>query len=43
MSAAGVKPEDMIALMGHSDFSVDINHYIKQCANTLFEAVKKWS
>lgn len=43
MSAAGVKQEDMIALMGHSDFSVDINHYIKQSADTLFEAVKKLS
>lgn len=43
MSAAGVKMEDMIALMGHSDFSVDINHYIKQSGTTLLNAVKKLS
>lgn len=41
MSAAGVRQEDMIALMGHADFSVDIDHYIKQSAPTLAAAVEK--
>lgn len=37
----GVRQEDMIALMGHADFSVDIDHYIKQSAPTLTAAVEK--
>lgn len=41
MSAAGVRQEDMIALMGHADFSVDIDHYIKQSAPTLSAAIEK--
>lgn len=41
MSAAGVRQEDMIALMGHADFSVDIDYYIKQSAETLDAAMKK--
>lgn len=41
LSAAGVREEDIVALMGHTDFSVDINHYISQSAKTLLEAVKK--
>ena len=41
MSAAGVRQEDMIALMGHADFSVDIDYYIKQSAKTLDAAMKK--
>ena len=41
MSAAGVRQEDMIALMGHADFSVDIDHYIRQSAPTLAAAVEK--
>lgn len=40
MSAAGARPEDIIALMGHTDFSVDIRHYINQEADTLYKAVK---
>ena len=41
MSAAGVREEDMIALMGHADFSVDVDHYIRQSAKTLSEAINK--
>ena len=41
LSAAGVREEDIVALMGHTDFSVDINHYISQSAKTLLEAIKK--
>lgn len=41
LSAAGVREEDIVALMGHTDFSVDINHYISQSAKTLAEAIKK--
>lgn len=41
MSAAGVRQEDMIALMGHADFSVDIDHYIKQSTPTLAAAIEK--
>lgn len=40
MSAAGGRPEDIIALMGHTDFSVDIRHYINQEAGTLYKAIK---
>ena len=41
MSAAGARHEDIIALMGHTNFDVDINHYINQEAETLYKAVKK--
>ena len=41
MSASGVREEDMIALMGHADFSVDVDHYIRQSAKTLSEAINK--
>ncbi len=41
MSAAGARQEDIIALMGHTDFSVDINHYINQEAKTLYNAILK--
>ena len=39
LSAAGVKQEDIIALMGHTDFDIDIDHYINQEAKTLIRAV----
>ncbi len=29
MPAAGVCPKDMIALMGHADFSIDVNSCIQ--------------
>ena len=41
MSAAGARAEDIIALMGHTDFEVDKKHYIKQEIQTLYDAVKK--
>lgn len=41
MSAAGAREEDIIALMGHTDFDVDIKHYIKQEVDTLYKAIKK--
>lgn len=41
MSAAGVREEDIIALMGHTDFDADIKHYIKQEVDTLYKAIKK--
>ncbi len=40
MSAAGAREEDIIALMGHTNFEVDINHYIKQEAETLYKSIK---
>lgn len=43
MSAAGARQEDIIALMGHTDFAVDINHYINQETDTLYNAIKKMS
>ena len=41
MSAAGARQEDIIALMGHTDFEVDIKHYINQEAKTLYNAITK--
>lgn len=41
MSAAGARQEDIIALMGHTNFDVDINHYINQEAKTLYNAITK--
>ena len=43
MSAAGIREEDMIALMGHADFSVDIDNYIIQSAETLKKSIEKLS
>lgn len=40
-SAAGMRQEDIIALMGHTDFSVDIDNYINQTAETLNHAIEK--
>lgn len=40
MSAAGARPEDIIALMGHTNFDVDIKHYINQEAETLYNSIK---
>lgn len=41
MSAVGAKQEDIIALMGHTNFDVDINHYINQETDTLYKAILK--
>lgn len=43
MSAAGVSPEDIIALMGHTNFNVDMESYIIQETPTLYNAIKKLS
>lgn len=40
MSAAGARPEDIIALMGHTSFDTDIKHYINQEADTLYNSIK---
>lgn len=40
MSAAGAREEDIIALMGHTDYKVDIDHYIIQEVDTLYNAIK---
>lgn len=40
MSAAGARAEDIIALMGHTDYKVDIDHYIIQEVDTLYNAIK---
>ena len=42
-SAAGMRPEDIIALMGHTDFSVDVESYINQEVDTLARAIEKMS
>ncbi len=41
LSAAGVSQEDLMALMGHTNFSVDMEHYIMQSAGTLQKAVNR--
>lgn len=41
MSAAGARQEDIIALMGHTDYKVDIDHYIVQEVDTLYSAIKR--
>ena len=40
-SAAGVREEDITALMGHADYAVDKKNYINQELKTLYAAVKK--
>lgn len=40
MSAAGARPEDIIALMGHTSYDTDIKHYINQETDTLYKAIK---
>ena len=43
MSSAGVREEDFIAIMGHTNFSVDIDSYIYQTAEKLKSAIEKLS
>lgn len=43
MAAAGARPEDIIALMGHTDYAVDIESYINQETETLAKAIEKLS
>ena len=40
LSKAGVREEDFIAMMGHSDYNVDIESYIYQSAEKLHPAIK---
>ena len=39
-AAAGVRPEDLIRMMGHSDYKIDTDSYIKQEASTLVNAIQ---
>lgn len=39
MAASGARPEDIIALMGHTNYNVDIEHYINQETDTLYKAI----
>ncbi|MDD7543230.1 MAG: tyrosine-type recombinase/integrase [Peptoniphilaceae bacterium] len=41
MSAAGVRPEDIQRIMGHTDYSMTANVYINQDESTLKEAIAK--
>lgn len=41
LSAANARQEDMIALMGHTNFDMDIEHYIIQQTDTLYNAILK--
>lgn len=41
MSTAGVREEDFVAMMGHSNFSVDIESYIFQSAEKLSKSIEK--
>lgn len=40
-AAAGVRKEDIIRMMGHTDYKVDVDSYIKQEASTLVKAIEK--
>lgn len=41
MSGANVREEDFIAMMGHADYSVDIENYIFQSAEKLQKSIEK--
>jgi Site-specific recombinase XerD len=41
MSAANVREEDFIAMMGHTEYSVDIESYIFQSAEKLSKSIEK--
>ena len=41
MSKANVREEDFIAMMGHADFAVDIDSYIRQSAEKLSVSMEK--
>jgi integrase len=41
MSSAGVREEDFIAMMGHTEYSVDIESYIYQSAEKLSKSIEK--
>ncbi len=41
MAAAGVRPEDLQAIIGHEDYEVTASTYIHQSKKTLIDAVRK--
>ena len=41
MSGANVREEDFIAMMGHTEYSVDIENYIFQSAEKLSKPIEK--
>jgi integrase len=41
MSGANIREEDFIAMMGHTDYSVDIENYIFQSAEKLQKSIEK--
>jgi hypothetical protein len=41
MCAANIREEDFIAMMGHADFAVDIDSYIRQSAEKLSASMEK--
>lgn len=43
LAAAGVREDEIIKMMGHTDYSVDVDSYINPEQKTLFEAIKKLS
>ncbi|MGN0557218.1 MAG: tyrosine-type recombinase/integrase, partial [Acutalibacteraceae bacterium] len=43
LAAAGVRSDEIIKMMGHTDYSVDVDSYINPEQKTLFEAIKKLS
>jgi integrase len=43
MAASNARPEDIEKLMGHTDYAVDVESYIKQSTETLSKAIEKLS
>lgn len=43
LAAAGVRQDEIIKMIGHTDYDVDIKNYINPENKTLFEAIKKMS
>lgn len=41
MSEADIREEDFIAMMGHTDFKVDVESYIFQTAEKLSKSIEK--
>ena len=40
LSAAGARPEDIQAILGHADYSVTANTYINQDVSTLRKSIE---
>lgn len=43
LAAAGVREDEIIKMMGHTDYNIDIDAYINPEQKTLYEAIKKLS